>query len=214
MKGLFVKVISRMRGFLVKKQFAGDGEVFFKNPLYRLKVMRGKNAKIVLRGKLTFSSFLGNNKSTEILLDEDATLEIDGDFEIGGGVSIYVQRGGVLKIGGREKEDKSGITCDSRIMVSKHVEIGKDFVCAWGCFISDCDWHQIFHGGVLANFQKDTIIGNHVWVAHGCSILKGSVIGDGCIVGCKSIVQQSFPENCLVVGCPAKVVRTDCSWKR
>jgi len=96
-------------------------------------------------------------------------------------------------------------------MVKKQVHIGTDCIIAWNVFISDCDWHKIDG----KPFQDDVFIGNHVWVAGDSSILKGTRIDDGCIVGTHSVVMgQSVPGQCLVAGNPAKILAKDIVWHR
>ena len=58
------------------------------------------------------------------------------------------------------------------------------------------------------------IIGEHVWVGKGAFIMHGTNIGNGSIVGAKSVVKGQFPNNCSIGGNPAKIVRRDCAWAR
>lgn len=52
------------------------------------------------------------------------------------------------------------------------------------------------------------IIGNNVWLGANVIILPGVTIGDGVVVGAGSIVTQSISDNQLVIGAPAKVVKS------
>ena len=56
------------------------------------------------------------------------------------------------------------------------------------------------------------IIGNHVWIGMNVTILKGVRIGDGAIVAAGAVVTKDVPENTLVGGVPARVLKTDISW--
>ena len=87
---------------------------------------------------------------------------------------------------------------------------------------------NIQDGSVLhADFGKPLTIGDNVTVGHqvmlhGCTVgdgsligiqavlLNGARIGRNCIVGAGSVVTEGkeFPDNSLIVGAPAKVVRT------
>lgn len=49
-------------------------------------------------------------------------------------------------------------------------------------------------------------IGNNVYFARNCSVLKGTTIGDNCIIGFGSTVTHDIPSNSLAVGTPAKVI--------
>lgn len=118
---------------------------------------------------------------------------------------------GELYIGGRRDESASGMTERSRIMVRKHVHIGVDLICAWGVFITDCDWHEI----IGHTNTQETVIGDHVWIAPNCSILKGSHIGNDCIIATGSVTHRtSFPDGTLIGGVPARVLATGRQWTR
>ena len=53
-------------------------------------------------------------------------------------------------------------------------------------------------------------IGNNTLIGMGAIILNGAVIGDNCLVGAGALVTEGkvFPDNSLIVGQPAKAIRT------
>jgi acetyltransferase-like isoleucine patch superfamily enzyme len=51
-------------------------------------------------------------------------------------------------------------------------------------------------------------VGNDVWIGHGAIILSGVSIGSGSIVGAGAVVTKSVPPYSVVVGNPAKVLKT------
>ena len=55
--------------------------------------------------------------------------------------------------------------------------------------------------------KGDTVIGNDVWIGQNAVILPGVHIGDGAIVGAKSVVGSDVPPYAIVVGNPAKTLR-------
>lgn len=66
---------------------------------------------------------------------------------------------------------------------------------------------------VFRNYYKDFVnssgkvkIGNNIVFGRDVTILKGSSIGDNCIIGAGSIVSGIIPSNSVAVGRPAKVV--------
>ena len=77
------------------------------------------------------------------------------------------------------------------------------------------DNHHIIdrESGEMINPAADIMIGDHVWIAEDVLVLKGSNIGSGSVVGAKSLVNNTLPENCLVAGTPAKVLRRDIDWR-
>lgn len=91
----------------------------------------------------------------------------------------------------------------------KGITIGKDTMIAAQNYIIDCD-----HGmdiGVPMREQKQSAepitIGEDVWLAANVTVLKGSKIGNGAVVGAKGLVKGEIPENAVAVGIPAKVLK-------
>ncbi|MDR2601586.1 MAG: CatB-related O-acetyltransferase [Spirochaetaceae bacterium] len=55
--------------------------------------------------------------------------------------------------------------------------------------------------------KGDTIIGNDVWIGQNATILPGVKIGDGAIIGMKSVVGSDVEPYTIVGGNPAKIIR-------
>jgi virginiamycin A acetyltransferase len=55
--------------------------------------------------------------------------------------------------------------------------------------------------------RGDTIIGNDVWIGEDATILPGVKIGDGAIIGAKSVVGRDVEPYTIVVGNPARPIR-------
>lgn len=152
-----------------------------------------------------------NNDPTIIKLSTGSSLIIEGEFILGNGIKMILMQDSRLIIYGKNNESASGITANTIIMVKEKIEIGYDFICAWGCFITDSDWHKT---NAFYNTKK-VKIGNHVWITRNCSILKGSIISDNSIILTGSVISdQVFGENILIGGNPAKVIRNSIYWNR
>ena len=96
------------------------------------------------------------------------------------------------------------------------IEIGEDCMFSNHIIIRTSDSHAIYSNETnkRINPAKPIRIGNHVWIAPGSEVMKGVVVGDGCIIGSQTMVTKDVPANCLVVGRPARVVKENIRWTR
>lgn len=53
----------------------------------------------------------------------------------------------------------------------------------------------------------DTIIGNDVWIGYDALIMPGVKIGDGAVIGARSVVTKDVEPYTIVGGNPAKIIR-------
>ncbi|SHK50989.1 serine O-acetyltransferase EpsC [Tepidibacter formicigenes] len=72
----------------------------------------------------------------------------------------------------------------------------------------------IFHGSTLGGTGKDTgkrhpTVGNNVIISAGAKVLGPIEIGDNSKIGANAVVLKDVPNNCTVVGIPARIVRKD-----
>ncbi|WP_081973256.1 CatB-related O-acetyltransferase [Paracoccus sanguinis] len=51
-----------------------------------------------------------------------------------------------------------------------------------------------------------TVIGNDVWIGYGAYVRNGVTIGDGAVVGARSVVTKDVPPYAVVVGHPARII--------
>src|SRR5579884_4074900 len=55
--------------------------------------------------------------------------------------------------------------------------------------------------------RGDTVVDNDVWIGHGATIMPGIHIGDGAIIGARSVVTSDVPSYGIVAGNPARLLR-------
>lgn len=54
---------------------------------------------------------------------------------------------------------------------------------------------------------KPVFIGNDVWIGGNCTILPGVTIGNNVVVAAGAVVTKDVPDNCVVGGVPAKIIK-------
>ena len=64
------------------------------------------------------------------------------------------------------------------------------------------------------HFEKEISIGNNCFIGANAMLLPGTVLGDNCIVGAGAIVKGKYPDNCIIVGNPAKVIANTIEWTK
>ena len=89
-----------------------------------------------------------------------------------------------------------GTNIQEGVMV--HSDPGFPATIGEGCTIGH---HAIVHG---------CTIGDNSLIGMGATVLNGAKIGKNCLVGANALVTEGkeFPDNSLIVGSPAKVIRT------
>jgi acetyltransferase-like isoleucine patch superfamily enzyme len=96
------------------------------------------------------------------------------------------------------------------ISAYQHVEIGRECIIADRVMLIDFD-----HGVVEVErpirmqgiYKRDVRVGSNVWMGYGSCVLRGVSIGHNSVVGTNAVVTKNVPENAVVGGVPAQVLR-------
>jgi len=67
------------------------------------------------------------------------------------------------------------------------------------------DWAGHFDGELDGEFKGDLVVGNDVWLGYQALLMPGVKIGNGSIIGARSVVVDDVPPYAVVAGNPAKV---------
>lgn len=104
----------------------------------------------------------------------------------------------------------------AHIVANDSVIIGNNVLLASRVFITDSN-HGVYNGSNQSRPEEEpnrrpihydeVVIGDNVWLGENVSIMPGVHIGKGCIVGANSVVTKDIPENCIVAGIPAKIIK-------
>ena len=122
-------------------------------------------------------------------------------------IIIVARYGGEVEIG-----ENCGIS-GSTIYAYKSIKIGNHTRVGANCKIIDNDFHPIEleyrHKGLNEEYARRApiVIGDDCFIGMNSIILKGTTLGNNVIVGAGSVVHGSFPDNCIIAGNPAKIVR-------
>lgn len=95
--------------------------------------------------------------------------------------------------------------------------VGKDCMFSADIALRTGDSHSVLEAetNLRINPSKDIIIGDHVWVGNGVTILKGTEIGEDCVVSTKAILTgKKYPPRSVIAGNPGTVKKTGVSWDR
>lgn len=101
---------------------------------------------------------------------------------------------------------------------NQKIVIGDDCMFSYDITIWPSDGHAIIdlkNKNVINNIQNNLLIGNHVWLGKGSTILKNVRLANNTIVAAESVINKRYTkENTILAGIPAKVVKEDITWVR
>lgn len=151
--------------------------------------------------------FSKSKLETRILVDSNATLDLQGNVNIGYGSDIEVFPNATLSFGAGSKTN-----IGATIICGERIEIGKDTMLGRHITIRDNNGSHYMNRQGYKN-TRPVIIGNKVWLTEQCTVMPGVKIGDGAIIGALSLVIRNVPAHCLASGHPAEVIDEDILWK-
>jgi acetyltransferase-like isoleucine patch superfamily enzyme/coenzyme F420-reducing hydrogenase beta subunit len=186
-----------------------DAGFLVPNPHTVIKIGRKANVQLNARLRIGTKKFRRSKLETRLLVEDGGTLIVDSRFGIGYGSDIEIFRGGTLHIKGKQG---GGINISATIICAERIEIGEHVMIGRNVTIRDNNGgHYLSQQGYKNT--RPVIIGNHVWLCESCTVMPGVKIGDGAIIGARSVVYSNVPPFSMVSGNPARVIETNIFWK-
>lgn len=171
-----------------------------------------KNAVISLKGRVRFGSKLlplASPKASSLIVEENSKVLFGEGVCIGGGTLLFIKTGAHFEIG-----DNTYFTSDVHIECKNNIKIGDNCAVSWGVTILDDDHHEIVYDAEdRITKPSEVYIGDKVWIGCNVTILKGTRIGNNCVIAAGSVVNGNFPNNSLIGGNPSKVIKENIDWK-
>ena len=145
---------------------------------------------------------------------------------IGGGVKVFgCHKGSILfseqpsmamvRIGLWDGAGRNGYKKHTIINVDKgsSITFGEDCLIAWNVTVADGDGHSLYMDGVDRNSNAPITVGKHVWLCAHSTLLKGSAIESGSVVGFGTLCNKKYEVgHALIGGVPGKIIKTNVDW--
>jgi len=108
------------------------------------------------------------------------------------------------------------------------LQVGDNFYANHGCTILDCNYVKIGKNCLLAphvcitaashpidptlraggaEYTAPITIGDNVWIGANATICPGITLGNNVVVGAGAVVTKDFPDNVVIGGVPAKIIK-------
>lgn len=132
--------------------------------------------------------------------------------------TFVVGEQGMVRLGNYSCLNGSNLICE------KAIDIGDGCLISWGVVVTDCWPNSAVDAEVRRRIltaagdsthrhpparvdPQPVTIGDYCWIGFDSVILPGVSLGEGVIVGCRTVVAEDVPPYSVVVGHPARVVR-------
>lgn len=135
---------------------------------------------------------------------------INKNIKIGKNVILYpnvsFEGNGNIEIGDNVKIGTNTILCANQ---DGGIKIGENTIIAGNNYIVDSN-HLTAKECVIQTQKlqsKKIEIGSDVWIGTNCSIISGTKINNGAVIGASSLVNKEIRQYAIAFGIPAKVIR-------
>lgn len=130
----------------------------------------------------------------------------------------------LLGSAGPELDIQPGFHCDN----GKNITVGRRFTANFNATILDGapvtfgDFCMVGPGTLISTtghpleaqgrrdrlaISKPVTFGDDVWIGGNCTVLPGITVGSNVVIAAGAVVNRDVPDNCVVAGVPAKVIK-------
>lgn len=210
-----VMVVLRRRPVLngIKKEVHGKNNTFESSATAIF-----SNCKIDMVGNnnsINIGEFCEFRNVTFLVRGDNNRIKVSNGVKFGYGGSLHIEDHDCLI----DIRDNSTFE-DVHLAVTEpgsEITIGEDCMFAYDIDLRTGDSHSIIdvRTNKRLNLPGNITIGDHVWVAPHCSILKGVEIKKNCVVATRSVITRSSEhEGVIFGGSPSRILKENITWSR
>ncbi len=166
-------------------------------------------------GKTSISGLetdIGAGKGVILVRVGDDNARVHFSENTSGLYDVRLWRCSKVSIGPETTSNGATIVC-----YQSEVITGRDCMFSDGILIQSSDQHGLVDlrtGDIINNRPRRVILGNHVWLGRGCTLMPDTTIGDGSVIGTGAIVTKDIPAMSIAVGVPARIIKSQVTWSR
>lgn len=191
---LFRSLVSTLRGLLRLRKLVLLGYAVHLRSKYNMNI--GKGVTIGDHAILDALGTKGLRIGSSSSIGAFSLVKVSGSFvSIGHGIDIgkNVGIGEFAHIGGA-----GGVTIGDDTIIGAYLSVHPEN-------------HVFFDREKLIREQgvtrKGVVVGSNCWIGAKVTILDGSHIGNGCVIAAGAVVKGQFPDNVVIGGIPAKILK-------
>ncbi len=189
------KIVSSIRGFFVFQEFCFIGRCC--NIISVRNIKLGNGVTIGRYCTLDAVSECGITLGNNFNLGDFSVVKVSGSVRC---LGKFIRLGNNVAIG-----EYSYLGGAGGLQIGDDTIIGQYFSC-------HPENHNYSDPSVLIRDQgvsrQGIYIGSNCWIGSKVTILDGAMIGNGCIVAAGAVVKGVFPDNVIIGGVPARIIKS------